>query len=424
MQVEELADLGPTRRTALFDRTTGIDEVASDVDGIVDRVRQHGDQALRSFSEEFDNISIGQLEITGDLDRAVDAIDSNTEAAIRTAADNIRAFHERQKPEDWRIEINGRELGRRFRPLTRVGAYVPGGTATYPSSALMTVIPAKVAGVEQVAVTTPPGDPVNPVTLAALAIAGADEVYRVGGAQAIAALAYGTESIPAVDRVVGPGNKWVAAAKRRIQVDVPIDLVAGPSEILIIADNTANPKYLAADLIAQAEHDPQSPCVLVTDDKDLAEDTAEEIGHMIKQTERDEIVRQAFSQPSSGIFLSRSLSESISFAEAFAPEHLTIVALEDEEILDRIDSAGSIFLGSYSPVAAGDYASGPNHVLPTHGSARYTGGLSVDHFLRSGTVQRLSQSSLEKLAPTIEALARAEGLSAHAKSIDIRRNES
>ena len=420
MQVDELADLGPTRRSALFDRDSGLDEIASDVEAIIERVRETGDQAVRGYSEEFDEVSVGQLSVTGDLERAVEEIDDEVREAIEIAAENIRTFHERQRPDEWTIETKGSELGRRYRPVERVGAYVPGGTATYPSSALMTIIPAKVAGVDQVAVTTPPGDPVHPVTLAACSIAGADEVYRVGGVQAIAALAYGTESIHAVDRIVGPGNRWVAAAKRSIQRDVPIDLVAGPSEILIIADETAEPKYLAADLLAQAEHDPRSPCVLVTDDAEIAADTLAILEETIATIPREETARTALEQPASGVFLARSLSEAISFADTFAPEHLLITTADDDAIVSRIEHAASIFLGSYSPVAAGDYASGPNHVLPTGGLARVTGGLSVDDFLRSTTVQRLDRAHLGELEPTITTLARAEGLEAHARSVEVR----
>lgn len=420
MQIEDLADLGPTRRSALFEREAGIGDIASDVADIVDAVRERGDQGVRSYTEEFDDLAIGQLEVSADLEAATEDIDPAILDAIRTAAENIRAFHERQRPEDWRFDIGGRTLGQRFRAIERIGAYVPGGTATYPSSALMTVIPAKVAGVAQVAVATPPGDPIDPVTMAALAEAGADEVYRVGGAQAIAALAYGTESIPAVEKIVGPGNRWVAAAKRHVQPDVPIDFVAGPSEILILADASAEPRFVAADLAAQAEHDPRSPCVLVTEDEQVAQETTRELDALLATMDREDIARTALEQPASGIFRARSMSEAIAFAEAFAAEHLSIQAEDDESILERIDSAGSVFLGPYTPVAAGDYASGTNHVLPTNGRARVSGGLSVADFLRSSTVQRLTPGGLEDLAPAIKTLATAEGLDGHARSVSIR----
>ncbi len=423
MDVETLQALGPTRRAALLDRDAGLAEIEAAVADIVETVRARGDQALRSYAEEFDEVSVGGIEITEDVDRAREEVDGETLAAIETAAENIRAFHARQVPDDWRYEEAGATLGRRFRPLERVGVYVPGGTATYPSSALMTVVPATVAGVEQIAVATPPGDPVNPVTLAALNVAGADEVYRVGGAQAIAALAYGTESVPAVDRIVGPGNRWVAGAKRHVRRDVPVDLVAGPSEILILADETAEPAYLAADLLAQAEHDPHSPVVLVTDAEDIATRTADRLADMISEAERADIAREALAQDASGIFEARSMSEAIAFAEEFAPEHLSIQADDDEAILDRVDSAGSVFLGPHTPVAAGDYASGTNHVLPTHGTARVRGGLAVEDFIRAQTVQRLSRNGLAELGPTIETLARAEGLPAHGDSVAVRLEE-
>ena len=420
MEVSELADLGPNARSALFDRCesdAGIEEAVLEV---VERVREEGDAAVRAYTEEFDEVSVGNLDVTEDLERAVDAIEPDLRSAIETATSNVEAFHERQRREDWRVSTDGRELGRRFRAIDRVGAYVPGGTAAYPSSAIMTVVPAKVAGVENVVVTTPPGEPINDVTLAALHIAGADEVYQVGGAQAIAALAHGTESIPSVRKIVGPGNQWVTAAKRIVSGTVGIDFPAGPSEIVVLADETANPRYIAADLIAQAEHGPDSPCVLVTPDQDIAMGTASEIEELVPKQSRTETIRQSLELPASGIFVTRSISEAISFTEQFAPEHLSIQAAADEAILDRITSAGSVFLGPYTPVAAGDYASGTNHVLPTGGLARLTGGLSVDSFLRSTTVQRFTREGLSDLAPTITRLATAEGLEAHAESVRVR----
>ena len=423
MEIESLADLPPDRRRELFERDAGIEGVREEVDRIVTRVSKEGDAAVRAYSEEFDDVSIGNIDVTGQLERAVDAIDSELRDAIRSAVDNVRTFHERQLRTDWRERIDGRELGRRFRPIDRVGAYVPGGTAAYPSSAIMTVTPAKVAGVEEVAVTTPPGDPVNNVTLAALSIAGADEVYQVGGAQAIAAMAYGTESIPSVLKIVGPGNPWVTAAKAAVRNQVEIDLLAGPSEILVIADETARPGFIAADLIAQAEHGPGSPCVLVTDDRSTASAVLEELDARMGRTRRTNTIEQALSHPASGVFLARSMSEAISFAETFAPEHLSIQAADDEAILDRIHSAGSVFLGPHSPVAVGDYASGTNHVLPTGGTARVTGGLSVDSFLRATTIQRLDASSLTAISDTVTRLAEAEGLPAHAESVRVRRSQ-
>jgi len=420
MNVREVADLSPDERTAIFDRESGVEAVRRDVEEIVDRVRTEGDVAVREFTAEFDDVDIGNIDITDRAARAKDQVDAAVLDAIEDAAKNIEAFHERQRPEDWREEFEGRELGRRFRPLESAGVYAPGGTAAYPSSALMGVIPAKVAGVEHVAVATPPAETIAPATLAAIDTAGADAVYQVGGAQAIAALAYGTETVNACDVVVGPGNRWVTAAKAAVRGDVEIDFLAGPSELLVVADETADPRLVAADLVAQAEHDTDSPVAAVTADKTLAEEIATEADRQANEREREEVIRGALANEASGVFLARSMSEATLFAEEYAAEHLTIVAEDDETLLDRIDSAGSVFLGSYSPVAAGDYASGPNHVLPTGGSARRVGGLSVETFLRSTTVQRLDEAALENIAETITTLARTEGLEAHAESVDKR----
>jgi histidinol dehydrogenase len=281
----------------------------------------------------------------------------------------------------------------------------------------MGVVPAKVAGVEQVAVATPPADETNPVTLAAIHAAGADAVFTVGGAQAVAAMAYGTEQIDRVQKVVGPGNKWVTAAKAEVQGDVAIDFLAGPSELLVVADETADPAFVAADLLAQAEHDPEASVVAVTDDEATAEAIGAAVESQLPERERAATAREALDGDESGVFLARSPSEAILFAEEYAAEHLSIQADDDEEILERIDSAGSVFLGPYTPVAAGDYASGTNHVLPTNGLAKITGGLSVDTFLRSTTVQRLDKDGLANLKETITTLAESEGLEAHAESV-------
>ncbi len=420
MNVETVADLAPDRRTALFDRESGVEAVRDDVAEIVDHVREAGDVALREYAEEFDDVSVGNIDITDRAERARDEVGGEVLEAIETAAANIRAFHERQVPDDWRDSFDGRELGRRFRPLESAGVYAPGGTAAYPSSALMGVIPAKVAGVEHVAVATPPAESIPPATLAAVDVAGADAVYQVGGAQAVAALAYGTETVYACDVVVGPGNRWVTAAKAAVRGDVEIDFLAGPSELLVVADDTADPELVAADLVAQAEHDTDAAVAAVTADQSLAEAVAAGVDRQAGERERESVIRGALDNDASGIFLARSMSEAALFAEEYAAEHLTVVAENDEELLDRIDSAGSAFLGTYSPVAAGDYASGPNHVLPTGGGARRVGGLSVETFLRSTTVQRLSADGLENIADAITTLARAEGLEAHAESVDKR----
>ncbi|MFB6223191.1 MAG: histidinol dehydrogenase [Haloarcula sp.] len=417
MNVRTVAELDPGERAAFFDRNAGVDAVRDDVRDIVSQVHEEGDVALRRFAEEFDDVSVGNIDITDAAERAYEEIDEDVREAIEDAAANIRAFHRRQVPEDWRDDFEGRELGRRFRPLDSAGVYAPGGTAAYPSSALMGVIPAKVAGVDHVAVATPPADEVNPVTLAAIHAAGADAVYQVGGAQAIAALAYGTETVNATDIVVGPGNRWVTAAKAEVRGDVAIDFLAGPSEIMIVADGAADPELVAADLVAQAEHDENASVVAVTDDEELAEQVVAAVDEQADGRERESVIRGSLDNDASGVLLARSMSEAVLFAEEYAAEHLSIQADNDEALLERIPSAGSVFLGPYSPVAAGDYAAGTNHVLPTGGSASVTGGLSVDTFVRSTTVQRLSEDSLGDIADTITTLADAEGLGAHAESV-------
>ncbi|MES3161102.1 MAG: histidinol dehydrogenase [Halorubrum sp.] len=420
MDVRAVADLSPAERRAFFERDAGVEAVRGDVQSIVDRVREEGDVAVREFAEEFDGVSVGNLDITDEAARAHDELadaDDPVLAAIREAANNVRAFHERQRPDDWRESFDGRELGRRFRPIDRAGVYVPGGAAAYPSSALMGVIPATVAGVDHVAVATPPAEELSAATLAAIHEAGADAVYQIGGAQAIAALAYGTETVTTVQKVVGPGNKWVTAAKAVVQGDVGIDFLAGPSEVLVLADETATPAFVAAELVAQAEHDPNASVVAVTADESLAEAVAAAVDRQIESRSRAETIRAALGNEASGVLHARSMSEAVLFTEEYAAEHLSIMAEDDEALLERITNAGSVFLGDYSPVAAGDYAAGTNHVLPTNGGARRYGGLSVDTFLRSSTVQRLDRESLSGIADAVTTLAEAEGLDAHAESV-------
>jgi histidinol dehydrogenase len=420
MQPRAVADLGTGDRAAFFDRDAGIAEVRDDVRDIVDRVGEEGDAALRAFAEEFDGVSVGNLDVTDEAERAWDSLDEGIREAIEAATANVREFHERQVPEDWREEFDGRVLGRRFRPLERVGVYVPGGTAAYPSSAMMGVVPAKVAGVDHVAVCTPPAKKLNPVTLGAIHHAGADVVYGVGGAQAVAALAYGTETVDAVQKVVGPGNRWVTAAKAEVRGHVDIDFLAGPSEVLVLCDGTADPDLVAADLVAQAEHDPNASVVAVTDDADLADAVCAAADEQAAECEREDVIREALEGDASGVLVARSMSEAVLFADEYAAEHLTVVAEDDEALLDRISNAGSVFLGPHSPVAAGDYAAGTNHVLPTNGGAKVHGGLSVDTFVRSSTVQRLDRDALAGIRETVTTLARAEGLEAHAESVERR----
>lgn len=420
MKPRRLASLSADERAALLDRDQGLQTVREDVATIIDGVRQEGDDSLRTYAAEFDGVAVEEIEITDRVTEAAAAVDPDVEQAIEHAARNIRAFHERQLPADWREDFDGRTLGRRFRPIESVGVYVPGGTAAYPSSALMGVIPASVAGVDRVAVATPPADELEPATAAALEIAGADRVYAMGGAQAIAALAYGTESVDPVLKVVGPGNRWVTAAKAAVRGDVGIDFLAGPSEVCVLADGRADPALVAAELVAQAEHDAAASVVGLTDDPNQAKAVAEAVSTQAAGLPREETVTEALEGATSGILVADSMTEAATFAEAYAPEHLVILAAEDERLLEAVPSAGSAFLGPGTPVAAGDYASGPNHVLPTGGTARVTGGLSVDTFLRSTTVQRLDHDALARLRETITTIARAEGLEAHARSVERR----
>jgi histidinol dehydrogenase len=420
MEIRSIAELPPSDRREIFERTAGLEEVREDVREIIGRVRTEGDVALREFAREFDDVQVGALDVTDRMERAADRLDVQVLEAIEHAASNVRTFHERQRPEDWRESFDGRELGRRFRPLERAGVYVPGGTAAYPSSALMGVVPATVAGVDHVAAVTPPAEELPDATLAALHVAGADAVYQTGGAQAIGALAYGTETVPACDVVVGPGNRWVTAAKAEVRGAVEIDFLAGPSEVLVVADASADPDLVAAELLAQAEHDTHAAVAAVVDDREFGEAVVAAVEATIDERERESIIREALANSASGVFLARSQSEAVLFAEEFAPEHLALLVEDEEGVLDRIDSAGSVFLGPHSPVAAGDYASGPNHVLPTGGAARRVGGLSVETFMRSSTVQRLSREALEDIADSVRTLAHTEGLEAHAASVDRR----
>ena len=345
LTARDLSELTPDERAAFFDRDAGVADARSDARDILNRVRNEGDVALRELAREHDNVEVGTIDVTDTAERAYDEIDDAVRTSLETAAANIRTFHQEQIPDDWRCtyDEDHRELGRRFRPLDRVGVYAPGGTAAYPSSVLMGVIPAVVAGVEHVALATPPGNPVHPVTRAAAHIAGADRIYAVGGAQAVGALAYGTESIDAVQKIVGPGNRWVTAAKAEVRGDVDIDFLAGPSEVLVIADETATPQYVAADLLAQAEHDPNASVVAVTDDRETGEAIVKAIETQVSARERSDVITEALAQAASGVIVTRSMSEAIVFAEEYAAEHLSIQTADDEAILDRIKNAGSVF---------------------------------------------------------------------------------
>lgn len=389
---------------------------------IIERVRSGGDQALRDLAREFDRVEIESLAITEEERLAAfESVDARLVEALVEAEGRIRAFHELQRPQGlWLTEVEpGITLGVRTTPLARVGAYVPGGRAAYPSTALMCTVPARVAGVPSICCCSPP--PIHPLTLVALEIAGVREVFRVGGAQAIAAMALGTETIAPVQKVVGPGNVYVTAAKQLLQDRVEIDFPAGPSEVAIVADATADPRFIAADVFAQVEHDPHAAAVLVTTDRGIAEAVGRAVEAMAASSPRREIAEQALVH--SGYVVVDSLEDAAGAIDLIAPEHLSIQVADPLAMLMSVRNAGSIFLGPYSPVACGDYAAGTNHVLPTAGHAATRSGLDVRHFCKTSTVQQLSREGLEAIAETVEAIATAEGLAAHAASVRVRRGQ-
>lgn len=418
MLTRSISKLTVQETSRLLDRSAGLQDVMGSVNPILEDIRGNGDAALRKYTQQFDRASIEEIEVSHrEIHEAVFSLDKNLILHLKKAASNIRAFHEAQISKDWIKEFSpGIKLGQRITPLGTVGAYVPGGRASYPSTALMTVIPAKVAGVSQVIVCTPPkpDGTVNPLTLAAAHIAGADRVFRVGGVQAIAAMAYGTETVPKVDKIVGPGNVYVTAAK--MACGTAIDFPAGPSEVLIIADGSARAEFIASDMIAQAEHDPNAVSVLVTPSEELAEKVKREIELQLKNEIRIEIIKKSLENAA---ILTGSLDECIEFSNRFAPEHLEIMT--EQDILGRIKHAGSIFIGPYAPVSAGDYASGTNHVLPTAGYARMLSGLNTDHFVTKSSVQVIEKKGLESIGETVIGLAEAEGLFAHANAVRIRK---
>lgn len=399
------------------------DSVIGIVTDIVNDVMNHGDEKIRQYTEKFDGVYLKDFLIPReDLKESVKRIDKNLINSLKKASSNIHRFHQAQLPRDWSMEVDkGITAGQIVRPLERVGCYIPGGRAVYPSSILMTVIPAKVAGVEEIICCTPPGPDgkVEDIVMAAAYIAGAHKVYRVGGAQAIAAMAYGTKTIPAVDKIVGPGNIFVTAAKKMVYGQVDIDFPAGPSEVLIIADETGHPDYISLDLMAQAEHDPQAASVLVTTSPELAKTVESKITEDLPKMKRKEIIADSLDK-NGAIIIVNTLDEAVKFSNEYAPEHLIIMTNEPEELVKDINNAGSIFLGDLTPVAAGDYGSGTNHVLPTSFCARMYSGLSTESFLKKPTVQKLSKDGLNSLKDVVIPLAEYEGLYAHAESFKRR----
>ena len=398
-------------------------EIERKVAEIVENVRMGGDEAVKSYSKKFDGWTPDVLELSREeMERLSDRCSKEFLDSLRRAADNIYDFHSRQKQQS-RIDPqpNGIIMGQRVRGLHRAGVYVPGGTAGYPSSVLMNVIPAKVAGVNEIVMATPPGRAgrPDPNIIAAALVAGVDRVFLMGGAQAVAALAYGTESIPKADKIVGPGNIFVATAKKQLYGVVDIDMIAGPSEILIIADSSADPEYLAADLMSQAEHDPMASAILITDDKGLAENTVAALYRQLEALSRRDIIERSLDGYGAVIVCS-NMSEAVEFANELAPEHLEVCCNDPFEYLGKLDNAGSVFLGNYSPEPLGDYFAGANHVLPTGGTARFFSPLSVDDFIKKSSFIYYPREELLKAADDIILLAETEELTAHANSIKVR----
>lgn len=411
---------------SLKDRVRENDRSVEDgVAAILRDVRDNGDRAVRAYSEKFDGWVPDSLEISmAEIERITANCDPAFLAAMERAAENIRAFHARQKQQS-RIdpERNGVLMGQRVRGLHRVGVYVPGGTAAYPSSVLMNVIPAKIAEVGEIVMVTPPGRTGKPDKniLAAAKIAGVDRVFLIGGAQAVAALAYGTESVPKVDKVVGPGNIFVATAKKLLYGTIDIDMIAGPSEILVIADSSAKPEYLAADLMSQAEHDRMASAILITPDEALARATADEIERQMETLSRRDIIRESIDN-FGAIIVCESLTEAVDFANELAPEHLEVCCENPLEYIGKLDNAGSVFLGNYAPEPLGDYFAGPNHVLPTSGTARFFSPLSVDDFIKKSSFIYYTKDALLAAADDIIRIAKTEELTAHANSVAVRRD--
>lgn len=397
--------------------------VVPSVSEIIENVRENGDKAVTEYTVKFDGKAPLNTEITADeIDSLIKECDADYLETIRKAAANIADFHKRQLQQSWlTTKNNGVILGQRIRGLKRVGIYVPGGTAAYPSSVLMNAVPTKIAGVEEIIMCTPPmknGKP-NPNIIAAAKEAGVDRIFLIGGAQAIAALAYGTETVPKVDKIVGPGNIFVATAKKLLYGTVDIDMIAGPSEILIIADNTANPKFLAADLMSQAEHDKLASAILLTDSVEIAEATKIELEKQMEKLSRKDIIQSSMDNFGS-IIVCSNMDQAVEFANELAPEHLEVCCNSPMEYIGKLDNAGSVFLGNYSPEPLGDYFAGPNHVLPTSGTARFFSPLSVDSFIKKSSFIYYTEDALRTDAEDVIRFADTEGLTAHANSIKVR----
>ena len=410
---------------AIAGRQVALDlELQSEVAAIVEDVRRRGDAALIDCTHRFDRVSLEQSTLRvdeGSLRETASLADPLVLDALREAIGNVRRFHEQEIQHSWQIETGPESwVGQRISAIEKVGLYIPGGTASYPSSVIMNVVPAQVAGVPRIVVVTPPRTlSANPATAAALLELGVREIYRVGGAQAIAALAFGTETIPCVDKITGPGNRYVAAAKRLVYGVVGIDSIAGPTEVVIIADDEANPAFIAADLLAQAEHDEDASAVLITNSETLGHEVGRELATQLPKLPRSTIIQNSLAK-FGAIFVVRSVDEACELANDLAPEHLQIMTRDSVQVAARVHNAGAIFLGSYSPEAVGDYLAGPNHVLPTARAARFSSPLGVNDFIKRSSLIKYSEVDLRRTAPLIARLARAEGLEAHAQSTLIR----
>lgn len=397
----------------------------STVNEIIENVKANKDKAVFEYTEKFDKFELTaeNIKVTREeIDEAYTKMDAKLVEVIRKAAENIKVFHMKQLRNSWfDAKEDGTILGMKITPIEKAGVYVPGGKAAYPSSVLMNVIPAKVAGVKEIIMTTPPGadGKVNPGTLVAADIAGVDTIYKVGGAQAIAALAYGTESIPKVDKITGPGNIFVALAKKAVYGYVSIDSIAGPSEILVLADETANPRYVAADMLSQAEHDELASAILITTSKELAEKVSEEVDKFTAELSRTEIIQKSLDNYGY-ILLAESMEQAIETTNEIASEHLEILTKNPFDVMTKIRNAGAIFLGEYSSEPLGDYFAGPNHILPTNGTAKFFSPVNVDDFIKKSSIISYSREALEKLYKDIELFAESEGLTAHANSIKVR----
>lgn len=414
-------------RDEIFSRMAEAPDVSDIVADIIENVKKGGDKAVFEYTARFDKAELSSLEVTKEeIEEAVASVEPEFLRILKTAAENIRKFHSKQVRNSFIIsEDNGIVTGQKITPVERAGLYVPGGTAAYPSTVLMDSIPAKIAGVKEMCIVTPPNSEgkINPVILAAASIAGVDRIFKVGGAQAIAALAYGTESIPKVDKIVGPGNAFVAEAKKQVYGLVSIDMIAGPSEILVVADGKSNPAYVAADLLSQAEHDKNASAVLVTESLELAKAVSEELEKQIPMLERQEIARVSIDN-NGKIIVAETLTQGINIANELAPEHLELCVDNPFDYLDSVKNAGSIFMGRYCPEALGDYYAGPNHTLPTGGTARFSSPLSVDDFVKKSQFTYYTKEALFAVAEDVGFFAEKEGLTAHAKSAVIRMEES